>query len=182
MVFFSNKRLSSAPLTSGHPDAALAGIPASNLTASAIERTDFMARRQRASDQGGNTLATATVIPTPGKKRIVDTTRRNDVDLFKLVLTTTSNVRLNLSNQSSASMVGSVLDSQGQVLSYQGSPQTLTIAPARRINSRINNFYSNIQPGTYFIEVRTRSRAAAQYELKLNVVDPAAPVDCGCGS
>jgi|GEM_PF-6427476 hypothetical protein len=173
MVFFSNNRLSFA-----HPTSQ-AATAVSNLTSDAIAPTrQALLRRQRASDKGGNTVAAATLIPTPGKKRIVDTVSRRDVDIFKLVITTPSNVRFNVKNRSDAALVGSILDSQGQVLSYEGTPLTGTIQPDRRIN----NLYSNIQPGTYYVRVATRSRESEQYELKLTVVDPAAPVDCGCGS
>lgn len=139
----------------------------------------FLTRRQRASDRGGNTLAAATVIGAPGKSRIVNTVSRSDADFFRVSVSVPFNVRLNLKNRSNAAIVGSLLDSQGQVLSLGGTPQTTAVAPDRRLNT----FYSSIQPGTYFVRLTTRSRSAAQYELKLNIVDPAAPAsDCGCGS
>lgn len=177
MAFFSNTRLSPTSRSS-----AQAAVPVSNLTSSltsdAIGRSNSLFRQARASDQGGNTLAAATVIPTPGRKRIVDTASRRDVDLFRLDITNPVTVRLNLRNRSTATVVANVLNSQGQIFSDQGVSLTATV-PA---NGRGTRVFSNVQPGTYYLQISARSRAASQYELKLSVVDPSVPIDCGCGT
>lgn len=176
MVFFSDNRLSSlrSPLRSNPVQSF---TPESNLTSDSLTRV-LPARRQGTSDQGGNTLAAAKLISTPGKKRIVDTVRRNDFDFFKLEIAVPSNITLQVKNRSNVRLTASILDSQGQVVSYEGRTQTGTVVPG----DPINNVYRGIQPGTYYLRFRTISRQAVEYEMKLKVVDPTAPVDCGCGS
>lgn len=175
MVFISDNR--SFLRSTSQSNSAQVFTPQSNLTADPLTRVTAT-RRQGASDQGGNTLAAAKLIPTPGKKRIVDTVRRNDFDFFKLEITAPSNITFQVRNRSDVRLTASILDSRGQVVSYEGRAQTGTIAGG----DPISNVYRGVQPGTYYLRFRTVSRQAVEYELKLKVIDPTAPVDCGCGS
>ncbi|WP_088891356.1 PPC domain-containing protein [Leptolyngbya ohadii] len=178
MVTFSNSRLS-LPQSPAVP----AFAAESNRTSDSIDRIgSVFVRRQRAADQGGNSLANAAIlIQNRGKKQISDRVNRRDVDFYRVDLTTAANIKLNFSNRSNATIVGRLLDGQGQSLFYQGQQQTISFAPDLNFSKTLRN----IEPGIYYIQVSTRSRANAQYRLTLNVSDAAArpsTPDCGCGS
>ena len=150
-------------------------------TTSPLSRSlPLLSNRLRAADLGGNSIASATSAGTfPGKAVIRDTVSRKDPDIFKVAFTGNGNVRLTFQNFSQSTLVGSIMDSRGQVLRYKGNLQTANIAAGKSLKT----FYQNIPAGTYYLRLQNQNQQPGKYKLAVGVVDPSiiAP-DCGCGS
>lgn len=138
-----------------------------------------LSNRFRAADLGGNSIATATSPGTfPGKTVVRDTVSRKDPDFFKLTFIGESNIRLTFQNLSKSTLVGSILNSRGKALRYDGDLQATDISSGKSLKS----FYKNIPAGTYYLRIQSQDQQPSAYKLSLGIVTPSlTPPDCGCG-
>ena len=138
-----------------------------------------LSNRFRAADLGGNSIATAISPGTfPGKTLIRDTVSRKDSDYFKLTFIGESNIRLTFQNLSKSTLTGSILNSRGKVLRYDGDLQATNLSSGKSLKS----FYRDIPPGTYYLRIQSQDQQPGAYKLSLGIVTPSlTPPDCGCG-
>ncbi|MBD3884148.1 hypothetical protein IFO70_20585 [Phormidium tenue FACHB-886] len=132
----------------------------------------------RARDQAGNSRPAATPLGTfPGSRSLRDSVSSQDVDFYSFTLSTVSNVRIQLSNQSRENALSrTVLFEDGKVLTSKRQRQTGSLKP----REAIDNTYRRIRPGTYFVKLLSRSSGETQYRLSITVNDARVEPDCGC--
>ncbi len=140
-----------------------------------------MTRRFRSQDRGGNTLASATILsPLPGLRTIRDKTGRNDRDIYKLVFDTPSKVRMTFQNLSNATVVGTILNEQGQIIINAGQRLTGKAKPEKTKSL----LFDNIPAGTYYFRLSSPANGTHRYKLNLVLTQsrttPGLP--CGCGN
>lgn len=137
-------------------------------------------KKARASSDPGGTLATARSLGSfPGKRSMRNTVGRQDKDFYQIVLSDVSDLRLTLSNRSAATVSGSLLNSQGQVLS------AATNSKMKRVSAKkeAKGIYRELAAGTYYLRVQSQQDGQHSYRLSLSAANtfPDFP-DCGCDS
>jgi hypothetical protein len=135
------------------------------------------AQALRSVNNSGRTLGTARLLGLfPGRRTVRANVGRQNSSFFRFALNELSNVRLTFKNRSQSSMVGELLNEQGQLVSLGRN----RLSERVRSGETLRRAYQGLPSGTYYLRIRSRAQGKNAYQLTLAAVNrPNLP--CGCG-
>lgn len=131
--------------------------------------TQFAGRATQ-SEPGGNLKSAQVIKPIPGAFKRVDAVGKGDRDLFKAVLTAAAKVDISFRNKALTPITLSILDSQGNVISFGGQSLSQAVAKGTFVQS-----LTGVLPGTYFIRLVAKAKSPAKYRINVTTASLSVP-------
>ncbi|WP_416669704.1 hypothetical protein [Egbenema bharatensis] len=126
----------------------------------------------------GRTLGTARLLGLfPGRRTVRANVGRQNANFFRFTLNELSNLRLTFRNRSQASIVGSLLNEQGQLVSLGRN----RLSERVRSGETLKRAYQGLPSGTYYLRLNSRAQGRNAYQLTLAVANTRPNLPCGCG-
>lgn len=133
--------------------------------------------KESSSNRVGRTLATARSLGLfPGRRNVRNQVGRKVTNFYRFTLNELSNVRLSFQNRSQSSIVGRLLNEQGQVVSLGRN----RLSERVRAGEMVKRSFEAIPSGTYYLKVSSRGAGKNAYRLTL-AASNTVPFPCGCG-